>query len=129
MLAAWGDTTERDEACEEQEATVPLMAKSESNSDIEPVESLSHLKENVRGLNKAKLEVLLFALMDECDAANAKNCMLKDVCYDFKKDVRKLEHANEILKCERLKVDEKTLTLCEELDKLKETLSMREKVF
>ena len=67
-------------------------------------------------------------MMDEYDAINAENCMLKDVCFDLKKDVRKLEHANEILKCERLKVDE-TLALCEELDMLKETLSMREKVF
>jgi len=68
-------------------------------------------------------------LIDECDAINAENCMLKDVCSELKKDVRMLKHANEILKCERLKVDEKTLTLCEDLDMLKETLSMREKVF
>jgi len=67
--------------------------------------------------------------MDKCDAINAENCMLKYVCFDLKKDFRKLEHANEILKCERLKVDDKTLTLCEDLDKLKETLSMREEVF
>ena len=40
-----------------------------------------------------------------------------------------LEHANEILKCERLKVDEKTLALGEDLDILKETLNMRVKVF
>jgi len=38
-----------------------------------------------------------------------------------------LEHANEILKCERLKVGEKTLTLREDLDMLKETLIFREK--
>ena len=67
--------------------------------------------------------------MDECDAVNAENYMLKDVCSDLKKDVRKLEHANEILKCERLKVDEKTLALCEDLDMLKEALSVREEVF
>ena len=35
--------------------------------------------------------------------------MLKDVFYDLKKDVRKLEHANEILKSEKLKVDEEPL--------------------
>ena len=99
------------------------------DSDKEPTDSLSQLKEKLRGLNKAKLEELLFTLMDECDAINAKNCMLKDVCSELKKDVRMLEHANEILKCEKLKVDEKTLTLCEDLDMLKETLSMREKVF
>jgi len=55
--------------------------------------------------------------------------MLKDVCSDLKKDVRKLEHANEILKSEKLKVDEKTLILYEDLCKFKETLSMREEVF
>jgi len=67
--------------------------------------------------------------MDECDAINAQNCMLKDVYSDLKKDVRKLEHANEVLKSERLEVNEKILVLHEDLDKLKETLSMREKVF
>jgi len=36
--------------------------------------------------------------MDECDSITTKNCMLKDVCSDLKKDIRKLEHANEILK-------------------------------
>jgi len=67
--------------------------------------------------------------MDEYDVINAENCMLKDVCSNLKKEVRKLEHANEILKSERLEVDEKTLVLHEDLDKLKETLSMTEKVF
>jgi len=129
MLAAWGDTTEDDEASEEEEAVVALMARSKSDSDDEPVDSLSQLKGKVRGLNKTKLEELLFTLMDECDAINAENCMLKDVCSDLKRDVRKLEHANEILKNERFKVDEETLVLCEDLDKLKETLSVREKVF
>ena len=47
----------------------------------------------------------------------------------MKKDVRKLEHANEILKREKLKVDEETLVLYEDYDKLKETLSVREEVF
>jgi len=28
--------------------------------------------------------------------------MLKDVSFDLKKDVRELEHANEILQCEKL---------------------------
>ena len=32
-----------------------LMAKSESDSDNEPVDSLTQLKEKVRGLNKVKL--------------------------------------------------------------------------
>ena len=72
MLAAWGDTTEEDEASEEEEATVALMARIESDSDIEPMESLSQLKEKVYGLNKAKIEELLFTLMDESDAINVE---------------------------------------------------------
>jgi len=129
MLAAWGDTTKDDEASEEEEVTVALMARSESDSDNEPLESLAQLKEKVRGLNKTQLKGLLFILMDEYDSVNTENCMLKDVCSNLKKDIRKLEHANEILKSERLEVDEKTLVLYEDLDKIKETLSMREEVF
>jgi len=41
--------------------------------------------------------------MDECDAINVENCMLKDVCSELKKNVRMLEHANEVLKCVDLK--------------------------
>jgi len=67
--------------------------------------------------------------MDECDSVTTENCMLKDICSDLKKDVRKLEHANEILKCKKLKVDEKTLVSYEDLGRLNETLSMREEVF
>ena len=115
-MAAWGDTTEDDEASEEEKAPVAVMARSESDTDVEPVDSLSQLKGKVRGLTKAKLEELLFALMDECDVINTKNCMLKEVCSDLKKDVSKLEHANEILKSERLEVDEKALTLHEDLE-------------
>ena len=122
MLAAWGDTTEEDEASGEEKEAVALMARSESDSDDELVDSISQLKEKAHGLNNTKLEELLLTLMDECNAINAENCMLKDVCSDLKKDVRKLEHANEILKCERLKVDEKTLALCEDLDMLKDCL-------
>ena len=129
MLAAWGDTSEDDEAFNEKEAARALMAKSESDLDDEPLESLPQLKEKVRGLHKAQLKELLFTLMDEYDSVNTENCMLKDVCSNLKKDIRKLEHANEILKSERLEVDEKTLVLYEDLDKIKETLSMREEVF
>jgi len=82
MLAAWSDTTEDDEASEEEEAAVALMARSESDSDDEPLDSLAQLK--VRGLNKAKFEELLFTLMDEYDSINAENCMLKDVYSDLK---------------------------------------------
>ena len=112
------------------------MAKSESELDIELVESLSQLKDKVRGLSKAKVEKLLLTLMDECDAINAENCMLKDVCSKLKKDVRMLERnkqeferVNEILKCEKFKADKNTLALCKDLDTLKDLMNTREKVF
>jgi len=41
MLAAWGNTTEDDEASEKEEATVALMTRSKSDLDDEPVDSLS----------------------------------------------------------------------------------------
>jgi len=129
MLATWGDTIEDDEASKEEEAAVALMAKSRLDSNDEPLDSLAQLKEKVSGLSKANLKELLFTLMDEYESVNIEYCMLKDVCFDLKKDVRKLEHTNEILKSEKLKVDEKTLILYEDFDKLKETLSMREEVF
>jgi len=94
MLAAWGDSTEEDEGTGEEDAVVALMAKSDSDSDDEPLENLAQLKDKVRGLSKAKLEELLFTLMDECDAINSENCMLKDVCSELKKDIRELEHEN-----------------------------------
>ena len=64
--------------------------------------------------------------MEECDAINAENCILKDVYSELKrmlemlkKDKQEFEHTNEILKCEKLKVEEKTFVLCEDLDLLK----------
>ena len=109
------------------------MARSESESDFELAESLSQLKDKVQGLSKAKIEELLLTLMYECDALNAKkNYMLKDVCSELKKDVRmlkknkqELEQANKILKCEKVKVEEKTFILCEDLGMLKETMNTR----
>ena len=54
----------------------------------------------------------------------------------MKKDVRmlernklELEHVNEILKCEKLKAEEEDLTLCEDLDTLKDLMNTREEVF
>jgi len=129
MLAAWSDTTKDNEASEEEEAAVALMGRGESDSNDEPLESLAQLKEKVSGFNKSSLKELLFILVDQYESVNTKNCMLNDVCYDLKKEVRKLEHANQILKCEKLQVDEKTLGLYEDLDKLNETLNMREEVF
>jgi len=43
--------------------------------------------------------------------------------------MRRLEHENQVLKSERFKVDKKTLVLHEDINKLKETLSMKEEVF
>ena len=56
------------------------MARSDSDLDDEPLDSLAQLKDQVHGLSKAKLEELLFTLIDECDAINSENCMLKDAC-------------------------------------------------
>ena len=67
--------------------------------------------------------------MDECDAINSENCMLKDACSELKRDIRKLEHENKNLQSEKIECDMKTLVLQEDLVKLKETLSMKEKVF
>jgi len=41
MLAAWDNSTKDDEAFEEEEVAVALMARSESDSDDEPLESLA----------------------------------------------------------------------------------------
>ena len=65
MLAAWGDSTEDEEGTEDEDAAVALIARSDSDSDDEPLDSLAQLKDKVRGLNKAKLEELLVTLMDE----------------------------------------------------------------
>ena len=42
--------------------------------------------------------------MDECDAINSENCMLKDACSKLKKDIRELEHENKILKSEKIEL-------------------------
>jgi len=129
MLGAWGDSTEEDEGTEEEDAVLALMARSESDQDDEPLDSLAQLKDKVRGLNKVKLQELLFTLMDECDAINFENCMLKDACSQLKKDIRELEHANKIFKSEKTKIDMTNLILHEDLKKFKETLSLKEEAF
>jgi len=74
--------------------------------------------------------------MNECETITAENCMLKDVCSELKKDVRmlewnklKLEHVNEVLKCEKLKAEEEALALCKDLSTLKNLMNTREEVF
>jgi len=66
--------------------------------------------------------------MDECDAINSENCVLKDACSELKRDIRELEHENKNLQSEKIECDMKTLVLQEDLVKLKETLSMKEEV-
>ena len=61
MLTAWGDST-KEEGNEEEEAVVALMARSNSETDEESLDSLDQLKEQVCGLSKAKLKELLFTL-------------------------------------------------------------------
>ena len=85
MLAAWGHSTENDEGTEEEDATLALMARSDSESDDESLDSLAQLKDKGCDLSKAKLKELLFTLMDECDALTFENCMLKDVYAEIKK--------------------------------------------
>ena len=67
--------------------------------------------------------------MDECDSINSKNCMLKDACSKLKRDIRELERENKILKSENIDVNKKTLVLHEDINKLKDTLSMKEEAF
>ena len=117
MLVAWGHSTE-EEGTEEEEAVVGLMARSDSESYDEPLDSLAQLKERVCGLSKAKLKELLFTLMDECDVLTSENCMLKE-----------LEHENKILKSEKIELDMKNLVLHDDLNNFKETLRLKEEVF
>jgi len=75
MLAAWGDSTEEDEGIEEEDAAIALMARSDSDSDDEPLDSLAQLNDKVGGLNKATLKELLFTLM-----VNVMLLILKIAC-------------------------------------------------
>jgi len=50
------------------------MDESESDSEFE---SLSQLKDKIRGLSKAKVEKLLFTLLDDYDKVNAENSCLR----------------------------------------------------
>jgi len=105
------------------------MAKRDSDSDDEPLDNLAQLKDKVFGLNKAKLVELLFTLMDECDSINSENCMLKDACTELERDIRELEYENKVLKSEKIEIDMKNLVLLEDLNKFKETLSLKEEAF
>jgi len=130
MLAAWGDSTEEKEGSEEaEEAAIALIARGESDSDDESIESLDQLKNKVCGLNNTKLKELVFTLVDECDALTSENCMLKDVCAEIKKDVKELEHEIKVLKSAKVDLDVKHLVLLDDLNKVKETLNLKEEAF
>ena len=73
MMAAWGETSKEEENSQEEEVVEALMATSESESDLESIESLSQLKDKVRGLSNAKVVKLLFTVMDECETITAEN--------------------------------------------------------
>jgi len=47
----------------------------------------------------------------------------------LEKNKQELEQINEILISKKYKTEEKTLALCQELDKLKDFMNMREKEF
>ena len=40
--------------------------------------------------------------MDECDAINSENCVLKDACSELKRDIRELEHKTKIFRVKKL---------------------------
>jgi len=109
MLAAWEDSTDKEEGFEEEEEAVALMARSETNSDEESSESLGRLKNKVCGSNNEKLKEYLFTIMEECDALYSENCELKDVCAELKRDIGELEYENKILKGEKVELDMKNL--------------------
>ena len=100
------------------------MARSETDFDEESSDSLVRLKNKVCGLNKTKLKEFLFTLMNECDALYSENCELKDACDELKRNIRKLEHENKILKDEKIELDMKNLVLHEELKRIQETFRM-----
>ena len=57
MLVAWGDSTDDEEGTEEEDATIALMARSDSDSDDEPLDNLAQLKDKVRGLNLSLIHI------------------------------------------------------------------------
>jgi len=129
ILAAWEDSTEEEEETEEEDVAIALMARSDSESDGESFDGLDQLKKKVSGLSKTNLTQLFFTFMDEFESVCTENSMLKDVCSDLRKDIRKLEHANKVLKSEKHGVDEKNLVLLEDIEKIKEALKLKEDSF
>jgi len=67
--------------------------------------------------------------MDECDALHSENCESRDACDELKRDTRELEHENKILKDEKIELDMNNLVLHEDLERVKETFSLRVESF
>jgi len=55
MMVAWGDTSKEDEASEQGEEAASLMARGESDSNFEPVESYANSRIRYVVLTKLKL--------------------------------------------------------------------------
>ena len=129
MVAAWAECSEEEDCSQDEPEALELMAKSDSDTDSESNETMSHIKEKVSGFNKRKILKILFSLMDECEAISIENCMLKDTCSKLKRDVRmfektipELEQTNETLTSKK---DEETFSLRKNLD----LMDKREDVF
>ena len=67
--------------------------------------------------------------MDECDALNSENSMLTDECDELKRDVKELEQENKILKSKKIDLDINNLVLHGDLERIKETLKLKEDSF
>ena len=55
--------------------------------------------------------------------------ILKIACSELKRDITELEHENKILKSEKIETDMTIVVLHEDLNKFKETLSLKEEAF
>ena len=60
VVAAWGETLEEKDSSQDEAAALVLMARKESEVDLESDESMSTFKEKLRGFNKAKSEIIVF---------------------------------------------------------------------
>ena len=130
MMAAWGDSSDEEEGSgEEQEGTVALMARNESDADEESEDCLIELKNKVSKLSKHKLKEYLLMLMDECDALHTENCDLTKECDELKKVVIQLRKENKNLKDEKIELDMNNLVLLEDFERTKEILKLKEECF
>jgi len=71
----------------------------------------------------------VFIVMDECDALPTENCNLKDECDELKKEVQESEQENKIIKDEKIELHMDNLVLHNNVEKVKETLRIKEENF